>query len=247
MKLPLITLAALAAGHGSLPEHTIAAPVTCVRSCAARHTGTTVTGISVVPTSGRADVVIGIESPVEVQDFTLDSPYRVVIDLKGATLDASPAAYDRIARGGITDIRVSQFRSNVVRLVVQLDGVHPYEVKRGSNEIRLSVNGGSTSFAKWTGSDRERKRSTRRRSEPPGDRRCSAELWPDAAAIYAAANHRDVSGCGHPRRHRRIRKLLWPYDHSRPRRSGDSHSGDPQSALGRRVARDPTGPGVGGE
>ncbi|HEV2641809.1 MAG TPA: AMIN domain-containing protein, partial [Candidatus Elarobacter sp.] len=112
------------------------------------------TGVSVVPASGRAEVVIGVQSPVTVQDFTLDAPYRVVIDVKGATLAGTPPAYDRVARGGITDVRVSQFRANVVRVVLQLDGTHSYEVKRGTNDVRVSISGGATSFAAWNGTSR---------------------------------------------------------------------------------------------
>jgi type IV pilus assembly protein PilQ len=105
----------------------------------------------VVPASGHADVVIGVQSSVETQDFTLDTPYRVVVDIKGAALSGTPSAYDRVVRGGITDVRVSQFSARVVRVVLQLDGAHAYEVKRSGNEIRISVTGGSGSFAAWTG------------------------------------------------------------------------------------------------
>jgi len=90
MKFPLISLAALA-----LSFH---AP--------------TITSVSVVPVAGHADVVIGAEAaPTEVQDFTLDSPRRVVLDLKGITLSGAVPAYDRVNRGGVTNIRVSQYRS----------------------------------------------------------------------------------------------------------------------------------------
>src|SRR3954463_8653404 len=91
-----------------------------------------VRSVSVVPASGRAEVVIGVDAAVDVQDFTLDSPARVVVDLKGATLDMPGSSYDRVARGGVTNVRYSQFRSNVVRIVIELDGVHPYEVKRSA-------------------------------------------------------------------------------------------------------------------
>lgn len=159
MKFPLITLAAFAVAHGpttipSLPH----APVACAGGqvgggggCERKSGASTVTGVSVVPGSGHADVVVGVESPVEVQDFTLDAPFRVVLDLKGATLSGSPSAYDHVARGGITDVRVSQFRPNVVRLVLQLDGTHAYEVKRSGSEVRIAVSGGASEFAAWHG------------------------------------------------------------------------------------------------
>ena len=49
-----------------------------------------VRSVSVVSASGRAEVVIGTDAAVEVQHFTLDSPARVIVDLKGATLDMKP-------------------------------------------------------------------------------------------------------------------------------------------------------------
>ena len=151
MKLPLITLAAFAVAPGhSLTPLASQSYAPCSGVCA-RTTAPTVTGVSVVPATGHADVVIGVQTPVEIQDFTLDAPYRVVVDIKGASLSEPPSAYDRVARGGITDVRVSQFSATVVRVVLQLDGAHPYEVKRGNNEIRVAVSGGSGGFASWTG------------------------------------------------------------------------------------------------
>ena len=152
MKLPLITLAAFAVapGYALSPISPRLSPA-CSEACARAAAAPRVTGVSVVPASGHADVVIGVQSPTEIQDFTLDTPYRVVVDIKGASLAGAPSAYDRVARGGITDVRVSQFSANVVRIVLQLDSAHPYEVKRGANEVRIAVSGGSSSFAAWTG------------------------------------------------------------------------------------------------
>src|SRR5690348_15456445 len=42
-----------------------------------------VISLSVVPTSERADVVIGVDGPVEVQDFTLHGPDKIVVDITG--------------------------------------------------------------------------------------------------------------------------------------------------------------------
>jgi type IV pilus assembly protein PilQ len=108
--------------------------------------------VSVVPASGKTEVVIGVNAAVQVRDFTLGSPHRVVIDLQGATLDMSGRRYDKVARGGITNIRYSQFRPNVVRVVVELDAVHPYEVKRAEGEIRVAISGGNVASTSWSSS-----------------------------------------------------------------------------------------------
>ena len=45
-----------------------------------------VTGLSVVPGEGRAEVVIALSGAVRVSDFTVAGPDRIVIDLTGARL-----------------------------------------------------------------------------------------------------------------------------------------------------------------
>ena len=92
--------------------------------------------VSVVPSSGKTEVVIGVDAAVEVQDFALDAPARVVVDLKGATLDMSHRRYDRIARGGIINIRYSQFAQRSRR--DQMDAsTHICEAQRG--EVRIAL------------------------------------------------------------------------------------------------------------
>jgi type IV pilus assembly protein PilQ len=111
----------------------------------------TVHSLSVVPSSGKTEVVIGVNAAVDVQNFTLDAPARVVVDLKGASLAMSQRTYDRISRGGITNIRYSQFRSNVVRVVIEMDAKHPYDVKRTDTEVRITVSGGKTTdYSSWS-------------------------------------------------------------------------------------------------
>lgn len=111
----------------------------------------TVHSLSVVPSSGKTEVVIGINAAVDVQDFTLDAPTRVVVDLKGATLDMSHRTYDKVARGGITNVRYSQYRPNIVRVVIEMDAKHPYEVKRNDSEVRVTVSGGKTAdYSSWS-------------------------------------------------------------------------------------------------
>jgi type IV pilus assembly protein PilQ len=115
----------------------------------------TVHSLSVVPSSGKTEVVIGVNAAVDVQDFTLDAPARVVVDLKGATLDISRSTYDKVARGGITNIRYSQFRPNVVRVVIEMDAKHPYEVKHNDGEVRIAVTGGKTAdYSSWSSNNK---------------------------------------------------------------------------------------------
>src|SRR5579862_7255780 len=69
-----------------------------------------VTGVSVLPSAGRADVVVDVDKMVDVQDFVLEmQPYRVVIDFTGARLATGAHFYDRVARGAVTNVRYAQY------------------------------------------------------------------------------------------------------------------------------------------
>ncbi len=104
--------------------------------------------VSVVPAAGRAEIVIGVDASVDVDDFALEAPYRVVIDLKGAVLGMAPR-YDRQPRGGVVNVRAAQFKPNVVRVVIEMDAAHTYELSRKDGEVRVSVAGGAPNFAAW--------------------------------------------------------------------------------------------------
>jgi type IV pilus assembly protein PilQ len=120
------------------------------RPAAARPAEGAITSLSVVPSSGRADVVIGVAGGVAVQDFTLRSPDRIVLDLTGASLRLVARGYDHVARAGITDVRYSQYRRNTVRVVVYLDGPRTYQVSKGDGEVRVTMTtDAGASFAAW--------------------------------------------------------------------------------------------------
>lgn len=108
----------------------------------------TVVSFSVVPISGQALVVIGVDGAVTVRDFALTNPDRIVVDISGATLSVKKGAYDRIARGGVLDVRYAQNQPGVVRVVLTLAGNKRYQVTRELHEIRITVEGGDT-FTSW--------------------------------------------------------------------------------------------------
>ncbi len=114
--------------------------------------GGEVKSLSVVPSAGRAEVVVAVDGSVDVNDFSLSSPPRIVLDLRGAKLTSAGHLYDRVARGGITNVRVAQYRDNIVRLVIDLDGQHTYTVNRTLNEVHVVLDPDGTkktSFIAW--------------------------------------------------------------------------------------------------
>jgi type IV pilus assembly protein PilQ len=108
-----------------------------------------VTAVSLAPAAGKAELVIAVKGAVDVRDFLLTSPDRLVLDVVGATLNnAAPAVYDGMVRGGVLNLRYSQFRPDIVRIVVELDGPKAYEVKRQGESIKVSF-GADQKFKAW--------------------------------------------------------------------------------------------------
>ena len=108
-----------------------------------------VTAVSVLSAPGRAELVIDVRGDVRVSDFVLRDPSRLVLDLVGAHLVAPAIRYDGVVRGGIRDLRYSQFRSDVVRVVVELDAARDYQVQQDSAGIHVAF-AAAQAFASWS-------------------------------------------------------------------------------------------------
>ncbi len=109
-----------------------------------------VTAVSLAPSAGKAEVMIAVRGAVDVRDFMLSSPDRLVLDVVGAKLsDTAPAVYDGVERGGVLNLRYSQFRPDVVRIVIDLNGPKHYEVTRQGESIKITF-GASQGFQAWT-------------------------------------------------------------------------------------------------
>lgn len=137
---PTLLLVGLTAGraHGAnIPDSLAVKPAASV------------TGLSIVPGASGAEVVIAVAGEVRVQDFTLADPLRVVVDLTGATLAAAPRLYDKVSRAGIINVRMAQYRPDVVRIVLDLEKAASYEVSRGENSVKLVIPAAGADFAAW--------------------------------------------------------------------------------------------------
>src|SRR3954447_15911 len=112
-----------------------------------------VTGVSVQSSPGRADVIVNIRGAVEVRDFMLENPNRLVLDVVGAKLKGnSTGTYDGVKRAGVMNLRYSQFAPDVVRIVMDLDRTMDYHVERLADAIRVSF-GTDESFLAWSSND----------------------------------------------------------------------------------------------
>ena len=133
----LVALCTLALGASGVPAR--AAFIESDAPQANRASPSSVTAVSIVAVSGRAEVVIAVAGRVDVRDFTIDNPHRIVLDLTGARLDGTGQSYDGVVRAGIANVRMAQFKPEVVRIVLDLESARTYSVARGTNDIRVAI------------------------------------------------------------------------------------------------------------
>ena len=112
-----------------------------------------VRAVSLVPTSGRAELVIQVQGDVQVSDRTLTDPNRIVLDITGATLAAGMdqrIGYDGVKRAGVLNVRVRQYAPDVVRVVLDVEHLMAYRVERSTGAITVSF-GAQQGFTAWNG------------------------------------------------------------------------------------------------
>ena len=111
-----------------------------------------VRGVRVESNTGGTIVAVTLTDSVARSAFTLAGPDRIVIDLPGATLGSlGGRSYDGQARGPVQNIRMAQYRPDIVRVVIDVDGPSRYSLS-GGNEVRISLSGG-TAAAAWSTGD----------------------------------------------------------------------------------------------
>ncbi len=153
-----------------------------------------VRSISVVPGSAGPEVVIAVDDGVEVEDFTLESPHRIVVDFKGALLSIPANFYDKVNRAGITNIRAAQYAPGTVRIVIETDATRPHKLSRKTGELRVAITGTTVAFESWySATPRERALA-----EAPAERPLQLSAAPQPSAqpritvAYQDADIRDV-------------------------------------------------------
>ncbi len=110
----------------------------------------TVTELRVEPVAGYTEVVVRSSGEVGYSDFLLTEPPRLIVDLIGARHALGRDNFENINRGGVIRVRTSQFRDDVVRIVVELVAPTSYTLTRQGGEIRVSFpNLAGENFDSW--------------------------------------------------------------------------------------------------
>jgi type IV pilus assembly protein PilQ len=108
-----------------------------------------VRALEVAPAPNGTAIVLDVDAAVSLNHFVLDNPSRLVMDFGGASLSIR-SNYDGRARGAVRNVRLSQFRTDTARLVVDLDAAHRYTVERDGNSIRINIEAEAQQFARWS-------------------------------------------------------------------------------------------------
>jgi type IV pilus assembly protein PilQ len=129
--------------------------------------GGTVTEVTITPMQSETSVLITVDGDVEFRDFTMEGPYRLVVDLMNARHALPQAEFASVNRGGIRSVRSSQYSDDVVRIVFVLEQRLGYTVLPDPDGLRIVMQNPAGDFEPWsTGSggasafDRPATRST---------------------------------------------------------------------------------------
>ena len=175
----------------------------------------TVTGLQILPSLGQTEVVISVEGAVDIRDFTMEGPYRIVLDVLDASLSLGPNLSEEIGRGGIQRVRASQYSTDVVRVVLEIDQPTDYALILSDGYVRVSMENRGGTFEPWdagptTGVVAPSSGSASTREVPPAapveaaatpERRArtarwsgiaSSELAPRITVTFTNTNIRDV-------------------------------------------------------
>lgn len=106
-----------------------------------------VTGLSVTPVADRTEVVILVDGSVTPQHFMMPDG-RLVVDLRGVA-ESPRIDLRNFNRGGVRELRVAPFQTNVARLVLALGSPVEYEFAREDGRIRVSFPNPDGTFEPW--------------------------------------------------------------------------------------------------
>ena len=108
-----------------------------------------VTGISVVPNRNRTEIRVSVDGLVSHRAFSLEAPARIVVDLMNARHALSREDFLDINRGGVLSVRTSQYSEDIVRVVVDLEGMTEYTVEASGGAVRISLDNLAEDFEPW--------------------------------------------------------------------------------------------------
>jgi len=112
--------------------------------------GGAVTQVTITPMQSETSVLITVDGDVEFRDFTMEGPYRLVVDLMDAQHALPRAEFASVNRGGIRAVRSSQYSDDVVRIVFVLEQRLGYTIVPEAGGIRIVMQNPTGDFEPWS-------------------------------------------------------------------------------------------------
>ncbi len=106
-----------------------------------------VTALALSSGGGTARLAITDSGTVTVKESTLPDPARLVLDIQGAKV-SDLGRYDGLKRGRVVDVRVNQYTTDVVRIVLELDRLPSYTVNQETPGV-VTVTFADEPFTSW--------------------------------------------------------------------------------------------------
>jgi type IV pilus assembly protein PilQ len=135
-----------------------------------------VNSVSLSSSGGIAKLAIAVDRGVSVHQSRLQNPDRLVLDFEPA-LKGDFATYDGQHRGNVSDIRVNQYKANVVRVVVEFDRLPDFKVEQAFDGT-VTVSFADKAFDRWD-AGANRPATTSRPNGVPADERAPIRSEPE--------------------------------------------------------------------
>lgn len=157
-----------------------------------------VTEVRVTPLANLTEIVILTSGEVRTSDFLLTDPPRLIVDVQGAEHALPAETFEGIHRGGVLRVRTSQFREDVVRIVVDLSAPTAYTVSREPGFVRIIFpNPTGLTFEPWssrgaTPDAAEPRRAAREAVQAPTEAERVQSQMPRVSLVFENTDIHDV-------------------------------------------------------
>ena len=106
--------------------------------------------VRISPVGDETEIAVITNGDVEVRDFVLRDPARLILDVHGAVTELPEGTFEGIGRGGIIRLRSRQFREDVVRLVFDLARPAAYQTVDGDGRFTVRFANPGVVFEPWS-------------------------------------------------------------------------------------------------
>jgi type IV pilus secretin PilQ/predicted competence protein len=101
--------------------------------------GGPVTEVAITSVAEQTSVLIAVNGSVQHRAFTMEGPHRLVVDVMGAENALPRDEFTGVNRGGIRNVRASQYSAEVVRVVFELSEQMAYDITSDDDGLRITL------------------------------------------------------------------------------------------------------------